>query len=62
MKIDLDDVEAIQETTITIRGSRRRTTVPKIVVEKFGLNDGDRIRWIVFRDGGVFVTRVKGRE
>ncbi|HDD60183.1 MAG: hypothetical protein J7K08_02450 [Thermoplasmata archaeon] len=62
MKIDLDDVEAIQETALTIRGSRRRTTVPKIVVEKFGLKDGDRIRWIIFKDGGIIITRVKGRE
>lgn len=62
MKIELDDVETVQETTLTIRGSRRRTTVPKAVVEKFGLKDGDRIRWIVFKDGGVIITRVKGRE
>ncbi|MCD6383355.1 MAG: hypothetical protein J7L88_02710 [Thermoplasmata archaeon] len=59
MKIDLDDVEAIVETSVTIRGSRRRTTVPKSVVDKFNLRNGDKIRWIVFKDGGIFITRVR---
>ena len=34
MRVDLDDVYFITETTVTIRGSRRRTTVPKEIVER----------------------------
>ena len=33
MKIELDDVRCIKEAAITIRGSRRRITVPSEVVE-----------------------------
>jgi len=56
MQIDLDEVEYITETTLTIRGTRRRTTVPKEIVEHFGLKDGDRIRWILFKDNTLIVV------
>ncbi|UCE73627.1 MAG: hypothetical protein JSV56_11465 [Methanomassiliicoccales archaeon] len=56
----MDDVEYISETSLTIRGSRRRTTVPKAIVEKLRLKHGDKIRWILFRDGSIVVTKVKG--
>ncbi len=54
-KIDLDEVEFITETTVTIRGSRRRTTVPSRIVEYFQLRDGDILRWILFRDGSIII-------
>jgi len=50
MKINLDEVRYVTETTITIRGSRRRTTVPKEIVDIFELKDGDRFIWILFND------------
>ena len=50
MKINLDEVRYVTETTITIRGSRRRTTVPKEIVDIFELEDGDRFIWILFND------------
>jgi AbrB family looped-hinge helix DNA binding protein len=56
MQINLDEVEYITETTLTIRGSRRRTTVPKEIVENFGLKDGDKIRWILFRDNTIVIV------
>ncbi|NVM53217.1 MAG: hypothetical protein HWN66_05900 [Candidatus Helarchaeota archaeon] len=59
MKIDLDDVEYIQETTLTIRGTRRRTTVPKVIVDKLKLTNGNKIRWIFFRDGKLLISKVK---
>jgi bifunctional DNA-binding transcriptional regulator/antitoxin component of YhaV-PrlF toxin-antitoxin module len=59
MQIDMDDVEYISETSLTIRGSRRRTTVPKPIVDKLGLKQGDKIRWILFMDGSIVVTKVK---
>ena len=59
MQVNLDDVEYVTETTLTIRGSRRRTTVPKVIVEKLRLKDGDKIRWILFKDGKVMVMKVK---
>ena len=56
MQINLDEVEYITETTLTIRGTRRRTTVPKEIVEHFGLKDGDRIRWILFKDNTLIIV------
>ncbi|NVM52744.1 MAG: AbrB family transcriptional regulator [Candidatus Helarchaeota archaeon] len=47
------------ETTLTIRGTRRRTTVPKVIVDKLKLMNGDKIRWILFRDGKLIISKVK---
>lgn len=58
MKVDLDRVISITETAITIRGSRRRITVPSEVVENLDLADGDKLRWIVFKDNSVYVHKV----
>jgi len=59
MKVDLDKVISITETAITIRGSRRRITVPSEVVENLDLQDGDKLRWIVFKDNSIYVQKVK---
>ena len=59
MQVDLDNVAYISETTITIRGSRRRTTVPKDIVDRLGVADGDRFRWVLFADGTILVKPVK---
>ncbi|MFX1251374.1 MAG: AbrB/MazE/SpoVT family DNA-binding domain-containing protein [Promethearchaeota archaeon] len=58
-QIELDEVEYITETTITIRGSRRRTTVPKVIVDTLGLKDGDKIRWILFKDNNITILKIK---
>lgn len=58
MKVDLDKVISITETAITIRGSRRRITVPSEVVENLDLQDGDKLRWIVFKDNSIYVQKV----
>ena len=61
-QIDIDDVLYITETSVTIRESRRRTTVPKEIVDELGLVNGDRLRWILFDDGRIIVTKVKRRR
>jgi bifunctional DNA-binding transcriptional regulator/antitoxin component of YhaV-PrlF toxin-antitoxin module len=58
VEIDIDNVVFISETSLTIRGTRRRTTVPKTVVEKLSLDNGDKIRWILFRDGTIMIRKV----
>ena len=58
MEIDIDKVRYITETSLTIRGTRRRTTVPKTIVEKLGLEDGSKVRWILFKDGNVLLRKV----
>jgi len=60
MQINLDEVEYITETSLTIRGTRRRTTVPKEIAEHFGLKDGDKIMWILFKDDKVVLVPKTG--
>ena len=62
MQVNMDDVDFITETTLTIRGTRRRTTVPKDIVDKLKLMNGDKIRWIYFRNGTILICKVKGGE
>ena len=59
MQVDLDEVEYITETSLTIRGTRRRTTVPKILVDKLKLKNGDKVRWVLFKDGTIRIIKVK---
>jgi bifunctional DNA-binding transcriptional regulator/antitoxin component of YhaV-PrlF toxin-antitoxin module len=58
MKVELNEVKIIAETSLTIKGSRRRITVPSEVVELLNLNDGDKLRWIVFKKGNVYIQKV----
>jgi len=62
MQINLDEVEYITETALTIRGTRRRTTVPKEIAEHFGLKDGDKIMWILFKDDKVVLVPKTGNK
>ena len=59
MEIELDEVKSIHETTLTIRGSRRRTTVPSEIVEFMKLENRDKIRWVALKNGTIFVTKTK---
>ena len=59
LNVDMDDIEYITETTLTIRNTRRRTTVPKTIVDKLDLDSGDKIRWILFKDDKILITRVQ---
>jgi bifunctional DNA-binding transcriptional regulator/antitoxin component of YhaV-PrlF toxin-antitoxin module len=58
MKIDIDAVKCVKETAITIRGSRRRITVPSDVVEILNLKNGDKLRWVVLKDGTITIHKV----
>jgi bifunctional DNA-binding transcriptional regulator/antitoxin component of YhaV-PrlF toxin-antitoxin module len=59
MKIDLDAVKCIKETSLTIRGSRRRITVPSEVVDLLQLKDGDKLKWIVLTNRTITLSKVK---
>lgn len=59
MKIELDEVKCIKKTAITIRGSRRRVTVPCEVVEILKLKNGTKLRWVVLKDGTVTINKAK---
>ncbi len=59
MQIDLDNVAYIGETSVTIRKSRRRITIPKEIVENLNITDGDRIRWVLFNDERLCISKVE---
>ena len=59
MKVELEDVKCITDTALTIRGSRRRITVPSELVEILKLKNGDKLRWIVFNNGNIQIHKVK---
>lgn len=59
MKVYLEEIRCITDTAITIRGSRHRMTVPSEVVGLLKLEDGDKLRWIVFNDGNIHIKKVK---
>lgn len=62
MQVDLDELAFVSETSLTIRGSRRRTTVPKAIVDELDMLDGDRLRWVLFKDGRILLIHVgRGR-
>lgn len=58
MKVELEDIICITDTALTIRGSRRRITVPSEVVEILKLKDGDKLHWIVFKNGNIQIQHV----
>jgi len=59
MKVELKDILHIKETGLTIRGSRRRITVPSEVVELLKLRNGDKLRWVVFRDSSIRIEKIR---
>ena len=58
MTVELDEISFVSETTLTIRGSRRRTTVPKAVVDKLSMRDGDKLRWVLYNDDRILLVPV----
>jgi hypothetical protein len=58
-KVDTDEIIAMEDTHITVRGYRRRTTIPSGIFRFLELGDGDVIRWIATKDGAVFVSKLE---
>jgi len=56
--VNLDDVICIEETHVTVRGYRRRTTVPSCVFKFLDIHEGDALKWVATRDGTVYITKV----
>jgi hypothetical protein len=57
--LDTDNIVAIENTHITVRGYRRRTTIPSGIFRFLDLKDGDVIRWIATKDGTVLISKIK---
>ena len=59
LEVDLGSLRFVSETALTVRGTRRTTTVPKAIVEAMGLREGDRLRWVMFEDRTILLTRAR---
>jgi len=53
-----DDVAYIEETCVTVRSYRHRTTVPSKIFKFLDLKQGDTLRWIALKDGTVYIRKV----
>jgi bifunctional DNA-binding transcriptional regulator/antitoxin component of YhaV-PrlF toxin-antitoxin module len=53
-----DDIICIEETTVTVRSYRHRTTVPSKIFRLLNLKQGDSLRWIAMEDGTVFIKKI----
>jgi hypothetical protein len=62
MKIESEDIVCIEETAITIRSYRRRTTVPSKIYQLLNLEPGDSLRWIGMKDGTVKIIPVRDKK
>lgn len=55
----LEDVLSIEETKVTVRQYRHRTTVPAKIFQMLKLKDGDVLRWIAMKDGKIFIEKLE---
>lgn len=58
MGLDIDNVNLVEESAVTARGYRHRTTIPSRVYQFLKLKNKDRLRWIMLRDGTIIVKKV----
>lgn len=57
-----DDVVYIEETGVTVRSYRHRTTVPSKIFKFLDLKQGDTLRWIALKDGKVYIRKVQQHD
>lgn len=54
----MENIIIIEESSVTVRGYRHRTTVPKRVFQFLNLKDKDKLRWTVSADGSITVKKI----
>ena len=47
----------MEESSVTARGYRHRTTIPSKVFRHLGLKDKDKLRWTLLKDGTLIVNK-----
>jgi bifunctional DNA-binding transcriptional regulator/antitoxin component of YhaV-PrlF toxin-antitoxin module len=53
-----EDIICIEETMVTVRSYRHRTTIPSKIFKYLDLKQGDSLRWVALRDGTVFIRKI----
>jgi len=54
-----EDILAIEETKVTVRQYRHRTTVPTKIFKLLELKNGDTLRWIAMKNGNILIEKIK---
>ncbi|MCC7552266.1 hypothetical protein KO317_01205 [Candidatus Micrarchaeota archaeon] len=49
---------AIEESSVTIKGYRHRTTIPSRIFNFLDLDDKDKLRWILLKDGTIIIKKI----
>ena len=62
MNVNLDKIAFNKETLLTIRGTRRRTTVQKDIVDQIDMKNGDNLRWCLLKDNTIIITKIQGGD
>lgn len=57
MQIQWEQIEAMEESSVTARGYRHRTTIPSKIYRRLGLKDKDKLRWTLLKDGTLIVNK-----
>jgi len=52
-----EEIIIVEESSVTAKGYRHRTTIPGRVFRFLNLKDKDKLRWIVSSDGIVVVKK-----
>ncbi len=53
----LEDVLYVEETKVTVRKYRHRTTIPAKIFRLLKLKDGDILRWIAMKNGKILIEK-----
>jgi len=54
-----EDILAIEETKVTVRQYRHRTTVPTKIFKLLELKNGDTLRWIAMKNGNILIEKIE---
>jgi hypothetical protein len=58
VSIHMEDEEFHEFSSLTVRGYRHRTTVPKGIFDKLGLKDKDKLLWTLLEDGTITIIKI----
>lgn len=57
--MSLEDVEVVENSSVTAKGYRHRTTIPSKIFKKWKLEDKDELKWILLKNGTAILSKVK---
>jgi len=58
MQIQWEQVDIVEESSVTVRGYRHRTTVPSKIFHRLKIQDKDKLQWTLLKDGTLIVTKI----